>query len=229
MKREVAKAIANETRNSYDHMAKEFSDTRATFWEELAFLAEHATPGMRVLDVGCGNGRFYELLRTRKVAYTGLDYSAGLLKEARLLHPDGLFTEGDATQLPFPDRSFDIAFAFAVIHHIPGHELRKQFVREVARILTPGSTLILTAWDLEGTGRWRYLRSYLNSLNPFTTLDAGDIMLTFGKEKRKRYLHAFSQRALRLLLEQNGFTIIDADIMTRPSGQKNLLVIARKK
>ena len=229
MKREVAQMIANETRNSYDHMAREFSDTRVTFWEELGFLAEHAIPGMRVLDIGCGNGRFYELLKTRQVTYTGLDYSIGLLAEARRLHPDGAFMEGDATKLPFADCSFDIAFAFAVIHHIPGRELREQFVREVARVLSPGSTFILTAWDLEGTGKIRYLRSYLNSMNPFTTLDAGDIMLTFGKEKRKRYLHAFTERELVRLLEKNGFSVVDTDVVTRPSGQKNILVIARKK
>ena len=112
------------TKDSYNDMAGEFSASRARFWEELAYLAEHATPGMRVLDIGCGNGRFYPLLKERSVDYVGLDNSRGLLEEARKSHPEVLFEEGDATALPFPNKSIDIAFSFATIHHIPGKRRR---------------------------------------------------------------------------------------------------------
>ncbi len=235
MKREVAIKLANETRDSYDQVAREFSDSRARFWEELEFLAEHATAGMRVLDIGCGNGRFYPLLKARDVDYTGLDNSAGLLKEALRLHAEtsgkANFVLGDATALPFPDRSFDIAFSFATIHHIPSLALREKFVQEAARVLVPGGKLVLTAWDLwQPPHGGKYLFALFANLNPFSDLDVGDMILTFGKQKHKRYLHAFTKRSLVQLLRKNGFTIIDADIVERKSGsgQKNILVIAQK-
>ena len=118
MRSEVAKQIVDENRSTYNEVAKEFSATRVQFWDELVFLAEHATPGMRVLDIGCGNGRFYPLLEKRMITYTGLDNSSGLLKEATRLHPTVNFVEGNATALPFQDRTFDIAYSFATIHHI---------------------------------------------------------------------------------------------------------------
>ncbi len=228
MRSETAEKILNENRESYDQMAVEFSATRAKFWEELAFLAEHATPGMHVLDIGCGNGRFYSLLEARNVTYTGLDNSAGLLKEARRLHPGVNFVEGDATACSFPDESFDIAFSFATIHHVPSRALRTKFITEAARILRPGGTLILTAWDL-----WQpaHFMKLMLSANPFSVYELGDIILTFGKKKHKRYLHAFTEKELCKLLKKNGFEIVGSDIIVRESGsgQKNFLVVAKRK
>lgn len=230
MKREVAEQILKEGRESYDNIAVEFSASRGKFWEELAFLSEHATPKMRALDIGCGNGRFFPLLRERDVSYTGLDSSLGLLDEARRGHPDGTWTEGDATALPFPDQSFDIAYSFAVIHHIPSDALREKFAAEAARVLMPGGKLIITAWDLWSPRHFlKFLQSGIKSIFELSSLDVGDAWLTFGKEKRKRYLHAFTIRELKQLLTHNGFTIVGTDVIKRKSGEKNIVVIARKK
>ncbi len=239
MKQQVAQRILEENRASYDRMAEEFSDTRTQFWGELAFLAEHALPGMRVLDIGCGNGRFFPLLRVRQVTYTGVDNSKGLLDAARKKYPDTQFVEGDATALPFPDSSFDIAFSFATIHHIPGRALQAAFVREAARVLKPGSTFILTSWDLHTPHwRWNLLRSTFRNLIPFSPHDRGDVFLTFGKTKQPRYVHAFTLPALERLLTENGFTIVGSEIVgravapgkhVRKKTEQNLLVIARKK
>jgi ubiquinone/menaquinone biosynthesis C-methylase UbiE len=232
MNLKVAQSILIENKGSYDRMAEEFSSTRLRFWEELVFLGEHATLGMRVLDIGCGNGRFYTIVSDRQVEYFGVDNSQGLLDEAQKKYPDGHFVLGDATTLPFPDTSFDIAYSFAVIHHIPSRALRKQFVREAARVLHCGNTFIVTAWDL-----WRpkyltkLLWSGLQSLLFFSPLELGDMMHTFGKDKYSRYLHAFSERGLRRLLEQNGFEVVGSEIVARESGsgERNILVVAKKK
>jgi ubiquinone/menaquinone biosynthesis C-methylase UbiE len=240
MKREVATQLLKENRESYDRMAREFSSTRERFWSELAFLAEHAMPGMRVLDIGCGNGRFYPLLSERQVDYVGVDNSRGLLDEARKKYPGITFTEGDATALPFPDRTFDIAFSFATIHHIPSAALRARFVAEAARVLKPGAPLIITTWFLrEPPYRRAVLKSMLTGAFHIGGLDTGEIMLTFGKQKHARYLHAFTMKEFEALLAKNGFQVIGSDIVTREPGagvrqtkrptQKNLLIVARKK
>lgn len=240
MKQSKAQQILAESKASYDNMAPEFAMTRARFWEELTFLAEHAMPGMTVLDIGCGNGRFFPVLRDRHIAYVGLDNSKGLLKEAREQFPGVTFVEGDATALPFPDRSFDIAFSFATIHHIPSKALRHAFVREAARVLKPGSVFIVTAWYLfEPPYRRHVLLNALRRLIGLSKLDLGDTWLTFGKTKHPRYLHAFTVRELTRLLKANGFDVVGSDIVARTipeknraSGkptQRNILIVARKK
>jgi tRNA (uracil-5-)-methyltransferase TRM9 len=148
MNKKKATRLSDMTRDSYDVFAAEFSASRADFWPELAYLAEHAVPNSRVLDIGCGNGRFYPLLAERNVDYTGIDNSVGLLAIAHEQHPFVTFMHGDATKLPFPDRSFDTVFSFAVLHHIPSRELRREFVREAARVLRPNGTLVLSVWNL---------------------------------------------------------------------------------
>lgn len=220
-------------------MAEEFSDTRAQFWGELSFLAEHALPGMQVLDIGCGNGRFFPLLQERQVTYTGVDNSKGLLTLARKKYPQVRFVEGDATALPFPDHSFDIAFSFATIHHVPSAALRSRFIREAARVLKPGSTLIITSWDLHTPHwRWKLFRSNIRHFFSSSSVDFGDVFLTFGKNKQTRYVHAFTLPQFEHVLTENGFTVIGSEIVRRSvkpgahlkkKSEQNLLIVARKK
>ena len=70
-------------------------------------------PGLRWIDIGCGNGAFTELIvaRAAPAAVAGVDPSQGQLSYARQRHKAGLaeFKQGDAMALPFADRSFDAA------------------------------------------------------------------------------------------------------------------------
>jgi len=71
-----------------------------------------ATDSMRFLEVGCGVGAFYEVLRMNgfKQSYTGLDYSHEHIRRASAYYPDASFVTGSADHLPFADRSFDVVF-----------------------------------------------------------------------------------------------------------------------
>ena len=108
----------------------------------------------------------------------------------------------------------------------------EKFIKEAARVLHSGNTFIITSWYL---WRPRYLTklllSSLKSMFFLTSLDIGDMMHTFGKDKHSRYLHAFTERGLRRLLEKNGFEVVGSEIASRSSGsgEQNILVIARKK
>lgn len=103
-------------------------------------------PGMRVLEVGPGNGT-YTLAAARRVGLEGgvvaLDIQPEVL--ARLetrLRSEGIknvrLQEGDALKLTFPNASFDAIFMVTVIGEIPHPELA---MNEFARVLRPGGTL----------------------------------------------------------------------------------------
>lgn len=227
--RENLNETTNMNRDAYDGAAEEFSASRDVFWPELAYLAEHAVSGDRVLDLGCGNGRLYPLIASRGAKYMGVDNSTGLLTIARRRSPDAEFAEEDARKLSFPDRSFERIFSFAVLHHMKGKAAQEEMLREAARVIVPGGTFILSVWYLWDIRHLRVmLVGILRSLFPGGSGGWGDITLTLGKGKYPRFIHAFRRKELRNILERTGFAVVGEELARRPSGEKNLVVVARR-
>jgi SAM-dependent methyltransferase len=126
-------------------------------WSNLAgeiFLDWLAPPpGLRWIDVGCGNGAFTELLLDRANAahVDGIDPSPGQLAFARTrLHGRPVALQpGSAGSLPFEDASFDAAVMALVIFFVPEPE---RGVAEMARVVRPGATIAAYVWDVPGGG-----------------------------------------------------------------------------
>lgn len=98
--------------------------------------------GTKVLDIGCGIGgaaRF--VAATYGVAVTGIDLTPEFIETARELSAaaemkgDPVFVTGSATDLPFDDGLFDVAFT---IHAAMNIEDKAGMYREAARVLKPG-------------------------------------------------------------------------------------------
>jgi SAM-dependent methyltransferase len=110
-------------------------------------------PGLRWIDVGCGNGAFTEMLVGRCAAaeVQGVDPSEGQLAFARTRPAARVakFTQGGAQALAFPDNSFDAAVMALVIFFVP--EPAKG-VAEMARVVRPGGSISAYAWDVIGGG-----------------------------------------------------------------------------
>ena len=126
-------------------------------WSRLAgqrFLDWLApNPGQRLLDVGCGNGAFTQLIAEQcaPASLVGIDPSEAQLDFARK-HPlleSVSFVNADAMALPFPDNAFDVAVMPLVIFFVP--EPAKG-VAEMARVVAPGGAVAAYAWDMEGGG-----------------------------------------------------------------------------
>jgi len=126
-------------------------------WSQLAgekFLDWIAPePGLRWLDVGCGNGAFTEMLVERCAPATvqGIDPSEGQLAFARK-RPAGRvarFRQGDAMALPFPDDAFDAAVMPLVIFFVPDPA---KGIAEMARVVRPGGLVTAYGWDLVNGG-----------------------------------------------------------------------------
>jgi ubiquinone/menaquinone biosynthesis C-methylase UbiE len=78
-------------------------------------LANMVDP-QNVLDVGTGSGLFAEKFAARGLQVTGLDVNPEMLPAARQFVPSGIFQEGVAERLPFPDSSFDLVFMGLLLH-----------------------------------------------------------------------------------------------------------------
>lgn len=113
-------------------------------------IAPRDLAGKRVLDAGCGGGRYARLLGRHGAEVVGVDLSAAVEKAASLCapYPNVLIVQGDLLNLPLAANAFDFAFSIGVLHH--GPDPRKAF-EQVAQKVRPGGRLAV----------WLYRRNTL--------------------------------------------------------------------
>jgi len=226
---EFAKFILEKTRENYNLIAKEFSATRKEIWEELKFLFEDLKEGEKVLDLGCGNGRWYKVFKEKKVDYFGVDNSEKLIEIAKENFPDAKFFVGDALNLPFQDDFFDKVYSIALLHHIPSEDFRIKVLKEAKRILKPGGILILTCWRVH---RLREILAFLKytflKIIGKSKLDFRDTFVPWGK-KILRYYHFFTQKELENLVKKVGFEILESGVVkNKRENRQNYYIISQK-
>jgi SAM-dependent methyltransferase len=111
----------------------------------------------RVLDYGCGQGRYLPEVRKifPKAELFGCDISG--LNLARQKVPFAQFAEMDNETAPYPDNSFDLVISIEVIEHVGDLALA---VQEIVRVLEPGGVAVITTpcanrFSLEWFINWR--------------------------------------------------------------------------
>ncbi|MBZ5502111.1 MAG: class I SAM-dependent methyltransferase [Acidobacteriia bacterium] len=107
-----------------------------------ALAVAEIPPGARVLDVGCGTGRWVRRYRENGFRAAGIDGQYGMLERARAQRTEAPLLAGDACHLPFADAAFDAVTDITVVQHIAA-SLQRQALGEMLRVLRPGGRLIL--------------------------------------------------------------------------------------
>jgi ubiquinone/menaquinone biosynthesis C-methylase UbiE len=102
---------------------RRFSEENLAFWVPLLLRSAQITPGLEVLDVGCGTGGFARAIASSAPAQvTGLDRSARFIDFARQQPRPSVgmvrWVVGDAEQLPFTSLSFDRVLLSLVLHQL---------------------------------------------------------------------------------------------------------------
>jgi len=125
---------------------------------DAPMLARVAAGGFaRMLDVGCGEGRFCRMTSPLVTERVGIDPTRALLAEARVRDPQGTYLEARAEALPFPDACFDLVVSYLTLIDIPDLDAA---IAEMTRVLSPGGTLLIA------------------NLNPFASAAAPDHRIT---------------------------------------------------
>jgi SAM-dependent methyltransferase len=107
------------------------------------------SPGMQVLDAGCGNGAYLRGLRDRQARSVGCDLSMGMLRAV----PHPALLNADVAALPLRDGAVDVALAIHMLYHVPSRETA---IRELRRVVAPGGTCIAVT---NGSRHTRSLRA----------------------------------------------------------------------
>lgn len=100
-----------------------------------------------VLDIGCGSALAADQLQARSAHYVGVDFGGHHIESAAKRYRDysgplrTSFVRGDGERLPVADGTVDVVIFTEVIEHLLRPELA---VWEIARVLRPGGTLVMT-------------------------------------------------------------------------------------
>ena len=115
------------------------NEDRATFQAKTGVAIEQLN-GLRVLDAGCGGGRYCKVAGEANAIVVGADHSSAVDKAAKLCShlPNVRFLQADLKRLPLEPASFDLAFSIGVMHH--DVDTRAVF-DSVAKMVKPGGRL----------------------------------------------------------------------------------------
>lgn len=159
MKDEIAKRLLGLNQVFYARFAAPFADSRSSpqpgFYRLLKYLPISCD---RVLDVGCGNGRFGWFLKSEDLSfdYTGIDFTSELLLLAKE-QVQGNFYQRDISQSGFLEGigKFDLIVCLATMQHIPGRSERIDLLREMKLHLAKNGRIFLANWQFLDSHRQR--------------------------------------------------------------------------
>jgi ubiquinone/menaquinone biosynthesis C-methylase UbiE len=165
--------MEDATREYFNEVATQWDEMRRTFFGEgvrtAAIAAASVGPGMVVADVGTGTGFLAEAALDAGARVIGIDISEGMLAQVRSRFSGRPFEAraGETEALPLADGEADAVLGNMVLHHAPNPPVA---IREMARALKPGGTLVITDAD---THQHEWLRTEQH--DRWLGFDRGDI------------------------------------------------------
>lgn len=156
-------------RTQLDHAARRVSEE--TFREKTG-LTPADVRGKTVLDVGCGMGRFADVIVKWGGRVVGVDLSLAVDSAHRNLgaHPQFQAAQASVFDLPFRPGTFDLIYSLGVLHHTPDCE---RAFKALPRLLKPGGRIVIWVYsahtyrpDGVEEARDRLLRRWTTRMNP---------------------------------------------------------------
>ncbi len=135
------------TEAGYDCWAATYDDGDPSTWLDEPFLLDQLKPfhGCRILDGGCGTGRYLRLLDPGLYRITAVDLSLGMLCRARRdtgSRKEISWVQASVTCLPFQSGLFDRVMSSLVLDHI---ETPEHLFSQIAAVLKPRGRAVVTA------------------------------------------------------------------------------------
>ena len=241
---------------NYDLFAKDYHNKRRYHWKELeAFLEEINNKENRYngynLDLGCANGRNFNLFLNPNSRLVGIDNSIELLGFAlERLKKQGNNSElnsksinlilSDIRTLPLRDDAIANIFSIATIHHIKENVHRKEVIEQLYRILKNGGFFLLTVWR-RYQKKYRYyfikvkirrllILKYKKSQEISGLIEFGDTYVPWTLSNREfiynRFYHFFSRREIKNLVKNFKIKLITK--RGGPNKKDNFFILAQK-
>ena len=160
-------------------------------WFPWIFEQLELTPGMKILELGCGDGTLWNVDRNKIPEQTEIvvsDVSDGMLRDARrTIGADDVrfkFCVFDAERIPYDADSFDLVIANHVLFYC---EDIPKVCQEVRRVLKPHGRFICSTY---GNDHMREVSELVQKFDDRIVLAAENLYERFGKENGKEILRA---------------------------------------
>jgi len=156
----------NSLKLNYDKIASDYNQRYPTAqkWERGQALLELAkqVQAKTILEVGSGTGYWLNLLHQVTDGLYGLDYSMGMIGQAKQQPATLYLAQGTGTQLPYQSGTFDLIYCVDAIHHFGDH---RAFIQEAYRLLKPNGALAIIGHDPHSADRssW-YIYDYFDAV-----------------------------------------------------------------
>jgi ubiquinone/menaquinone biosynthesis C-methylase UbiE len=129
----------------YNNIATHFDKTRYSVWSSVRKYIDTFSPGQKVLEIGCGNGK--NMLYRSDLDWSGIDISSEMVTICKSKNLNVI--EASMTNIPFPDEIFDGCLVIASYHHLNNEEDRIKALNEFYRILKINGKIIIQVWAQE--------------------------------------------------------------------------------
>lgn len=230
MKLTIIKKLNQLNKQFYQTIASDFDASRQYAWSgwqqltlHLQQLIKNHQQKIKILDLGCGNGRFALFLNkqlSKKFHYFGIDSNEQLLKiakhqainnsiEAKFKKTDIISTLINQS-INFNEH-YDLIVAFGLMHHVPSYDLRKQLLCQLKKMLNKNGLIIISCWQFANDERFKN-----RIIDPQTLiidkndLEEDDYILDWRQGKKAyRYCHYLSEQEAKQLAKDNDLKIVD--------------------
>jgi SAM-dependent methyltransferase len=231
MNPDTSSRLIDINRRFYSEFGASFAATRQRIQNGVRRVLDALpdAPSDRWLDIGCGSGSLaVEWQHTgRRSHYLGLDFSPALLAEAEKAIQGSTSTPGVVTfraaDLTSPtwaeglQPGFAGVLAFAVLHHIPGSDLRLAILQRVRDLLGPGGVFIHSEWQFQHSQKLMERRLPWSTVGiAESDVEPGDTLLDWRaaqpaqpEQTGLRYVHLFPREELAALAHASSFQVIE--------------------
>ena len=161
-------------------------------WFPWIFQQCHIRPGLRILELGCGDGTLWTdnlSLIPEDISITLSDISSGMLRDARRAIGSSdtrfAFRAFDCKKIPYKDESFDLVIANHVLFYcddIPA------VLKEIRRVLSPGGHFLCSAY---GKAHMQEVSQLVEDFDDRIVLSADKLYERFGRENGRKILEPF--------------------------------------
>lgn len=223
----------------YSTVATDFDDSRKYFWEGWKKLIPYTNDfnQLKLVDLGCGNGRFFEFLKkdiaNKAISFLGIDSNKELLEFSKNSFEKNKFENYQLKKVDivksllakndFLKDEQNMIVAFGVMHHIPTYKLRLQLIKYLKSNVSKNGYIILSLWQFMEFERFR--KKIVN----FGNLEKNDFILDWNRGKNAlRYCHFIDEKEQNNLIFDSKLTLIERFRADGKEGNVNTYLVLKK-
>jgi len=187
--------IIKLTNDFYFKHAESFDRSREFYWKIFEDSLNYLKNGQKILDLGCGNARYFKFLKEKnlQIDYLGLDSNQVFINENKVKYPDAKFEQLDLiSSLKEISQKFDLITVFGVTHHLPSKSFREKWFQELTELSSNRGIIILSFWNFnQDKGDQNYIPKEYK-------IEKGDFFLGWkGDYSVHRFCHFYDEEEIQ--------------------------------